>query len=534
MKKIIKKLFTFFCVIILIFSFSGCNAISPLSETELFKERQKGITTIDNRLNEIYSLNPSYSTFFIEYEANLAKEEINKTENKEEISIIVERALSKIQSLVLSDQDYLKIKEIFDSRNKSIEAKVKYYFGCYGGAFVAMIADDCRMIELPYEEVNEYTFHYSYEIISVYCDQKYYRLYQIANEKFSEEQLAQIHFYNEMLYEKVRLDEEKTSRIKSVERRFAEIKNTADYNRVIIVEYEVDKLKQLLNQATALTELYSIYLENMAKIDELLSYPSLDGITYYLGQYDDSHAVIMENGELAQNIVKVGGYEFKFCEKPIEFYSNGKFQTLEQAYNSGLLSDESLARLYDYNQRIYQYESIKNYRNNKASMLKSVYRDLLQSDCEYALDLVEYEYLQGKKEIELAISESEIDIEYEKALEKINALTLDNNAITSIKTIFSNGENEKHNANLTVKNLRITNYLGKYGDYYAVTFNYNDPTFVGYKKLYLGNFTFKVTRYAVYIIGEGKYYSLEEAYNLNLFSNEQLTLLRKYNELIFG
>ena len=80
----------------------------------------------------------------------------------------------------------------------------------------------------------------------MYCDQEYYRLYQIANEKFSEEQLAQIHFYNEMLYEKVRLDEEKTSRIKSVERRFAEIKNTADYNRVIIVEYEVDKLKQLL------------------------------------------------------------------------------------------------------------------------------------------------------------------------------------------------------------------------------------------------------------------------------------------------
>ena len=40
------------------------------------------------------------------------------------------------------------------------------------------------------------------------------------------EELLTDNAINEMLYEKVRLDEEKTSRIKSVERRFAEIKNT--------------------------------------------------------------------------------------------------------------------------------------------------------------------------------------------------------------------------------------------------------------------------------------------------------------------
>ena len=141
MKKIIKKLFTFLCVIILIFSFSGCNAISPLSESELLKERQNGITAIDSYLNEIRQMNLPYNLIFIEHEAKTAKEGIQASVSIDEIRSTTQNALTEMENLIAPDNLFTLIEN--DIENIGQTYTMEFYLGSYNGYYFIIANKFC-------------------------------------------------------------------------------------------------------------------------------------------------------------------------------------------------------------------------------------------------------------------------------------------------------------------------------------------------------------------------------------------------------
>jgi len=163
MKKIIKKLFTFFCVIILIFSFSGCNAISPLSESELLKERQNGITAIDSYLNEIRQMNLPYNLIFIEHEAKTAKEGIQASVSIDEIRSTTQNALTEMENLIAPDNLFTLIEKYNERENISHE--LEFYLGSYKGYYIIILKNSGRVI-IPAVVVPFWvTFHYRLTIV---------------------------------------------------------------------------------------------------------------------------------------------------------------------------------------------------------------------------------------------------------------------------------------------------------------------------------------------------------------------------------
>jgi len=171
MKKIIKKLFTFFCVIILIFSFSGCNAISPLSESELLKERQNGITAIDSYLNEIRQMNLPYNLIFIEHEAKTAKEGIQASVSIDEIRSTTQNALTEMENLIAPD-NLLTLIEKYNEKEGNLLA-LEFYLGSYKGYYF-IISNNFGRAVIP-------------GIILPLSDMLHYRLFSFNDEGFVEQ-----------------------------------------------------------------------------------------------------------------------------------------------------------------------------------------------------------------------------------------------------------------------------------------------------------------------------------------------------------
>ena len=141
---------------------------------------------------------------------------------------------------------------------------------------------------------------------------------------------------------------------------------------LVFIEREAEQGKQAIMQAEDKTEIRKIKEDTLNAMkalvltdEEVLSLkrlylngkePSTLKIKAYLGIHDNCKVAIMRYDLMQIEDLRIGAYEFWFTVGVIRVYTADKAYHLQEAYKQGLVSDETLAILYENENYIAKFE----------------------------------------------------------------------------------------------------------------------------------------------------------------------------------
>ena len=113
----------------------------------------------------------------------------------------------------------------------------------------------------------------------------------------------------------------------------------------------------------------------------------------------------------------------------------------------------------------------------------------------------------------------------------INKKPLSDDEISDyIKNIFLNKINNESKKTISIEDINILYFLGQYGDNYAAIIE-GDCMAIPEKTIVIDDLLFEYVRESISVYNKNTYYSLKEAYELNLINYEQLfTIYNLYQE----
>ena len=170
------------------------------------------------------------------------------------------------------------------------------------------------------------------------------------------------------------LAETKEKGVEAIDTYMQEIRDMDLEYSLVLIEREAEQGKQAIEkaedktQATALKEETLNAMKALVLTDEEAlaikrlylngKEPTITTIKAYFGQYGGNDVVIMryDLSRIDDAPMRIGGYEFYFWVGFVMVYTKDTKYHLKDAYESGLISDEDLAKIYEDNGYICERE----------------------------------------------------------------------------------------------------------------------------------------------------------------------------------